>query len=168
LPLDEFAFLDFSDAFRGGTNSAVGALVRLRASHGSDSKWRGKIVRSVGEVDRGTRMMTVIVEVADPYRMAAGAIGPALSFGLFVQAEIDGRELVGVAVLPRMVLRGGDRVYLLKDGALHTRRVQVAWSTREVVVISGGLRAGDQVCLTAVDAFAEGMPVVVVEGSDDE
>jgi RND family efflux transporter MFP subunit len=168
LPLDEFTFLDLPDAFRGGANSANGPVARLRASHGNDLMWAGRIVRSVGEVDQGTRMMTVIAEVTDPYRVAPGSTGAALSFGMFVRAEIYGRELTDVAVLPRIVLRGGDRVYVLRDGALYTRRVQVAWSTREVVVVSGGLRDGDQVCLTAVDAFVEGMPVVVMEGFGDE
>jgi multidrug efflux pump subunit AcrA (membrane-fusion protein) len=87
---------------------------------------------------------------------------------MFMKAEIDGRELNNVAVLPRGALRGGDAVHVYENGQLTARQVTVAWSTREVVVISSGLRAGEQVCLTRVDAFLEGMTVTVKKGAEGE
>ena len=53
-------------------------------------------------------------------------------------------------------------------GSAHERKVRVAWSTREVVVIDEGLKTGDRVCLTAVDAFVEGMEVIVTGGAGGE
>ena len=145
-----------------------GPMVRLRTTHRSHSVWRGRIVRSVGEVDSGTRMMAVVANVTDPYRQAEGASGSALSFGMFVKAEIDGREMKDVFVLPREVLRGADAVHIFKDGKLYARKVRMAWSTRKVVVVAEGLQAGEQVCLTPVDAFVEGMSVILMEGSGGE
>ena len=57
---------------------------------------------------------------------------------------------------------------MLANGKLHERKVRVVWSTREVAVIEEGLRAGEQVCLTAVDAFVDGMEVISTEDVPDE
>ena len=165
LPLKEFGFLEMENAFRGGVDVVDGPVVRLSPSHGGDSEWAGRIVRSLGEVDSGTRMMSVVAQVKDPYLHKDG---PALSFGMFVTAEISGRFLKNVAVLPRSVLRERSTVHMLVNGKLHERKVRVVWSTREVAVIEEGLQAGEQVCLTAVDAFVEGMEVVPTEGVPDE
>jgi RND family efflux transporter MFP subunit len=168
LPLEQFRFLDLSNAFQGGKNAPDGPVVRLRPSYKGAVEWAGRVVRSVGEVDRGTRMMAVVAEVVDPYRQESNSTVAVLSFGMFMRAEIDGRVLNNVAVLPRGVLRGGDAVHVYENGQLKAREVTVAWSTREVVVISGGLREGERVCLTRVDAFLEGMSVAVKGVGADE
>tara|TARA_Y100000758_G_scaffold270926_1_gene213138 strand:- start:293 stop:838 length:546 start_codon:yes stop_codon:yes gene_type:complete len=165
LPLKKFGFLEMDNAFRGGADVVDGPRVRLRPSYGGDSEWAGQIVRSLGEVDSGTRMMSVVAQVRDPYLRKDG---PALSFGMFVTAEISGRLLKYVAVLPRNVLREESMVHVLADDKLHEQKVRVAWSTHEVVVIEEGLKAGDQICLTAVDAFVEGMEVIPTERVPDE
>lgn len=167
LPLEDFAFLDFSNAFGGGGKMPDGPTVRFKPSHGQGAGWKGRVIRSVGEVDDGTRMMAVVGEVKDPYRRLYGAKRPALSFGMFLQAEIEGREMNGVAVLPRDVLRGGNLVHVYIRGKLRARAVEVAWTTRDVAVISSGLAAGDAVCLTPVDAFVDGMSVTAEEAGDE-
>ena len=165
LPLKEFDFLEMENVFRGGVDMVDGPIVRLSPSHGRGSEWAGRIVRSLGEVDSGTRMMSVVAQIKDPYLQKDV---PARSFGMFVTAEISGRSLKNVAVLPRNVLRDESTVHVLADGKLHERKVRVAWSTREVIVIEEGLQMGEQVCLTAVDAFVEGMEVILTEGAIDE
>jgi RND family efflux transporter MFP subunit len=165
LPLKEFAFLEMNNAFSGGVDVTNGPKVRLIPSHVGASEWAGQVVRSLGEVDSGTRMMAVVAQVKNPYRHKDGS---ALSFGMFVTAEIFGRSLRDVAVLPRNILREGSTVHVLANGKLHERKVRLVWSTREVAVIEEGLMAGEQVCLTAVDAFVDGMEVVSAEDVPDE
>ena len=165
LPLNNFAFLEINNAFSGGGNVTGGPKVRLRSSHGGDSEWNGQIVRSLGEVDSGTRMMAVVAQVKDPYQHKHGS---PLSFGMFVRAEILGRPLKNVAVLPGSVLRERSTVHVLKNDKLHKRKVRIIWSNREVVVIEEGLKAGEQICLTMVDAFNDGMEVVLTEDVPDE
>lgn len=165
LPLKEFAFLEMDNAFSGGVDVANGPKVWIKPSYGGDREWTGQVVRSLGEVDSGTRMMAIVAQVKNPYIHKDGS---ALSFGMFVAAKIFGRSLKDVVVLPRNVLRGGATVHVLAKGKLSERNVKVAWSTREVVVIKEGLKAGEQVCLTAVDAFTDGMEVIPGEGVPNE
>lgn len=166
LPLADFDFLGLGGAFRGGLTVTNGPTATLHGARGDE--WHGRVTRSLGEVDVGTRMMSVVARVEDPYRRKAKAERAALSFGRFVTAKIKGREMRGVVVLPRSALRGKAAVHVEQDGKLYARKVQVAWTTREVVVIERGLKVGERVCLTPVDAFVEGMVVIVTEEAGDE
>ena len=121
----------------------------------------------MGEVDSATRMMTLIAQVKEPYSAAGDSNGTALPFGRFVTAEIEGKAMSNVMVLPRSVLRGEGKVHVYHDGTLKARSVTTAWSTRDVVVISAGLREGEQVSLTPVEAYVEGMLVNVGEKSGE-
>ena len=168
LPLSEFDFLELNNELHGETSSPKGPAVRLWSSHGSDSEWLGQVVRSMGEIDKRTRMMSLVAMVEDPYQRAIGAKGPVLSFGMFVTAKIEGRSLKNVTMLPRAALREGETVHVLDGNKLYARKVRVARSTREVVVIDEGLQAGDQICLTAVEAFTKGMEVIVMGDTNGE
>ena len=167
LSLVQFDHLDLPKAFRGGTNIVGGPVVRLSATAGAPGKWQGRVARTMGEVDSATRMMTLIAQVKEPYSAAGDSNGTALSFGRFVKAEIDGKAMSNVMVLPRSVLRGEGKVHVYNDGTLKARSVTTAWSTRDVVVISAGLREGEQVSLTPVEAYVEGMLVNVGEKSGE-
>ena len=150
LPIGELAHLELSEAMRGG--AVDGSPVRLTAG---GVVWTGKIVRTEGAVNSRTRMAAVVASVAEPYM--AGK--PALSFGRFVMARIEGRALEGVVVLPRAAYREGEQVYVLRDGKLFSQAVTVAWSDRERVVIDSGLKEDERVCLSPLDSFVEGMGV---------
>jgi len=67
-----------------------------------------------------------------------------LPAGLFVTAEIEGRSVTDVFVLPVMALRDGDRVFIRdENGRLQVREVSVLRRDRGQIVIEGGLEAGD-------------------------
>ena len=167
LSLEQFDHLKLPKAFRGGTNILGGPGVRLSGTAGSPGRWQGHVTRTTGEVDSSTRMMTLIAHVKAPYSSADDSNGTALSFGRFVKAEIDGKPMAKVTVLPRSVMRGEGQVHVYDEGSLKARAVNVAWSTRDVVVISKGLSEGEQVSLTPVEAFVEGMRVIAGEGLDE-
>ncbi|NNE10087.1 MAG: efflux RND transporter periplasmic adaptor subunit, partial [Gemmatimonadetes bacterium] len=126
--------------------------VVLRARYGgAEREWKGTIVRKEAEVDPVTRMVTVVARV--------GRQENELPFGLFVDAEIEGRDLAGAAVLPRAAMRGDDRVYVIEEETLRFREVQVARRERDRVVVRSGLAAGDLVILSRLTAATDGMKV---------
>ncbi|MBR90388.1 MAG: hypothetical protein CMO66_03835 [Verrucomicrobiales bacterium] len=163
LPQEDFEFLGMKNGLRGGANIVNGPKARFRSAAGG--RWRGQVVRGLGEVDGGTRMVSVVAEVNDPYSELEDS---TLSYGLFVSAEIDGELIEDVVVLPRIVLREGGGVHVFKKGKLHAREVEVILTTHDHVVIKGGLDEGEDVCLTPVEAFVDGMTVVLdPEGMDE-
>jgi hypothetical protein len=88
--------------------------------------------------------------------------------GLFVEADILGHELEGAVVLPRSILRGDNDVLVVdSESRLRFRDVNVLRLSRTEAVITEGLRAGELVCLSTLEAVTDGMKVRTVKASDD-
>ena len=161
IPDDQIAHLDlplfeYTDAER-----APGPEARLRTRFGGkDLEWKGSIVRTEGEIDPKSRMVTAVARVDDPYGRGAGLSRPPLSVGLFLEVEIMGRSVSGVVEIPRSALRGRDTVYVIgADGRLEFREVEVQKAGIETIVIRSGLEDGDRICLSPLDVATDGLRV---------
>ena len=160
LPLqdEELAYLDVSLA--NESKGAEGqAQVNLTANFaGQPQRWLGEIVRSEGEIDAVSRMIHLVARVTAPYEPQSGQA--PLAVGLFVEAEILGRTLENVVVLPRTAIRGEDQVFLIgQDQRLELKQVSVVRRLGDQVIVGGGLADGDLICLTAMDDAVPGMRV---------
>ena len=178
LPDRDLAYLDLMLARRTRASDALsessGPAVVLRAEFaGKQHAWTGRIVRTEGELDPKSRMVQVVARVEDPYGAAAGDDRPPLAVGLFVEAEIEGRVVEGVFVLPSSALRhgrsqeGGHRVLVVDaDSRLRFREVDVLRKEHGRVIVGGGLVAGERVCISSLRAVTDGMRVRVAEDPD--
>jgi RND family efflux transporter MFP subunit len=119
--------------------------------------WEGRVTRMEAQVDQSSRMVHVVVEVADPYETTADH--PALLPGTFVDVRIFGRTLSGVVPLPRYAMREGNQVWVFDGGALRVRDVDVLRADRQQTLISSGLEEGDLVIVSSLDAVTDGMKV---------
>jgi multidrug efflux pump subunit AcrA (membrane-fusion protein) len=116
------------------------------------------VVRTEGEIDPKTRMVHVIARVDDPY--ARSEDRPPLAVGLFVEAQVFGRETEGVVKVPRAAMRGTDQLLAADaEDRLRFRRVEVVRAGRNEVVIRSGLEPGDRVIVSPIEAAVEGMRV---------
>jgi RND family efflux transporter MFP subunit len=182
LPDRDLFYLDIPFDLSGGRvtsdgdpkETQSGTEVQLRAEFaGALRTWIGQIVRTEGEIDAKSRMVHLVARVEDPYGQNGTADSAPLAVGLFVEAEIQGRNVEDVFVLPRTALRtdaGSDLVYVVDSGdRLHFKSVDVLRAKRDDVVIGGGLRPGDRVCVSPLAAAVDGMAVRIVgdlEGED--
>ena len=117
--------------------------------------WDAKVVRAEGRIDEKTRMINIVIRVAQPY-----AKRPPLAIGLFADVDIQGQTLENAAVLPRAALRPDQQVWVVdQEDRLHSRPVRVAHLTTEGVIIDEGLTAGDQVVISQLKAVSNGMKV---------
>jgi RND family efflux transporter MFP subunit len=126
--------------------------------------WHGRLVRSEGVLDERSRVLHVVVEVADPYGLNGhGNPQRPLKFGTFVEGRIPGALSHPVIVLPRHALRGMDQVLLAdQDDRLRLRDIQVLRSDRENVYVGAGLAPGERVVTTPIETPVEGMPLRVL------
>ena len=165
LPIrtDELSFLDVPLGFEEDADSGVDARVVLSARlGGQEMEWPARLVRSEGEIDLRTRMLHVVARVDDPYARNSKS-HPPLPAGLFVRAEIQGRELDDVYVLPTIALREQNRVFVVDaEQRLRIRQVEVMRRGREKVVVSAGLAPGDEVVVSPIRAVTDGMRVQTV------
>ena len=151
------------DLAKAGSENMDGPRVILKAEFaGEDHEWTGSIVRTEGELDPKSRMVTVVARVEDPYGRNDGKGRPPLAVGLFVQAEISGKFIPEAMVIPRSALHPDDRVLVLdNENRLHYRSIQVLRTERESVIVEGGLEAGEKVVVSPLAAAIEGMAVRV-------
>lgn len=169
ISLEQLAYLELPTSFQGRVKSQQAPPVALKARIGGrEQQWEGSIVRTEGAIDLNTRMVTCVAQVDDPYGVHHESSGMPLSIGLFVEAEIQGKRVEEVVVLPRQALRGSDRLLVVdEDNNLSTRVVEVIKSDAEQVIIAGGVAPGELVCLTALEFVVEGMAVepVAMDGT---
>ena len=113
-------------------------------------------------------------EVADPingtYSIELAPNKPiaGLANGLFGKAVIHPKDGVGLVRLPYSALLDGDKgtafVYITPDGkTVYKRQVTIASIEREEALISGGLKAGDQIIVSGSPYLAEGSAIKIQE-----
>ena len=158
LPIadEQLAYLQVPLGVRGELAAEAAPNVELTARFaGRDYSWRGKVVRTEGEIDPRSRMVHVVarVEIAEP----------RLPVGLFVQARISGVRVANVVTLPRSALRDGNRVLIVDaDNRMHYRDIVPLRFYQDEVMISAGLAAGERVCVSPIQTVVEGMTVAPV------
>jgi len=127
---------------------------------GTRGEWQAHIVRTEGEIDPKTRLLYAVARVVDPYGSGGTNSDPPLPAGLFVNAEIQGRAVSGVVLLPRSALRGKNQVLVVDtDDRIRIRDVEILRAEEETAVIGSGLTEGERVCLSTLDVVVEGMKV---------
>jgi RND family efflux transporter MFP subunit len=167
LPDRQLAFLDLPLIYRGDEERGQGPRVILRSEFaGRTFQWQGRIVRTEGEIDRRSRMVHAVAQVADPYARGEEEGRPPLAAGMFVEAEILGETVENAAVLPRSVLRSDGRVLIVDDESrLRFREVEVLQTREDQVIIGKGLESGERVCLSPLAVVTDGMRVRTGDGS---
>ncbi|PTX54189.1 RND family efflux transporter MFP subunit [Litoreibacter ponti] len=127
---------------------------------GEQKRWNAQVVRVDPALDPQTRTLTVTVALRDRIEstaeFAAGA--PPALINAFAKVVIDGIEPDNTYAIPSTALRGGDRVWLLRDGALAfhpAERIHVDGETSYVRMT--GLEPEDRLILTTLSAPQPGV-----------
>ncbi|MCC5886985.1 MAG: efflux RND transporter periplasmic adaptor subunit [Gammaproteobacteria bacterium] len=157
LPLadEQLAFLNLPLGLGSELGADSAPVVTLQAVFaGQPLSWEGQVVRTEGEIDPRSRMVHVVAQVEPT--------AAPIPIGLFVTATIAGNRVDGIVTLPRSALRDGNRVLVVDaDNRLWFRDVVPLRFYRDEVLISHGLVAGEQVCLSPIQTVVEGMNVQI-------
>ncbi|WP_445358468.1 efflux RND transporter periplasmic adaptor subunit [Microbulbifer sp. ANSA005] len=129
-----------------------------------NSEWQGRVVRLGGTLDSTSRTLSVVVAVDDPYGKAVTGEKPPLFRGMYARVELLAPAAPALAI-PRRALHEG-KVYLVQNGQLRVRPVQIDYHQGDTTVIREGLNPGEQVIVTDVIPAINGMAVSVV--SDEQ
>jgi RND family efflux transporter MFP subunit len=161
IPDAQLAFLDLPFNYRGEKSETLGPEVLLHAEFGGAYReWKGRIVRIEGEIDPISRVVHAVAQVKDPYGRKVSGEPMPLAVGLFVQADIAGREINNAVVLPRSAVRGNNQVLVVDDDDhIRFRDVTILRFTGNRAVITDGLNQGEKVCVSSLEAMTDGMKV---------
>ena len=165
LPLTghQVGLLDLPLNYQDDTVAGQGASVMLRAQFvGRLWEWQGRVVRTDASIDVDSRVVYAVVEVEKPFQRDPESNRPPLAIGLFVEAEIQGRSMSGVAVLPRNALLNDGTVLLVDaNERLESRTVTVLKTSSERAWVQG-LAGAERVVVERPALAVVGMPVTPV------
>ncbi len=155
----QVALLELPLSFEDRSAVGEGAPVTLSARFAERLwHWRGRVARTDASIDVDSRVVYAVVEVQRPFARSEDA-RPPLAIGLFVEAEIVGRRLAGVSVLPRAALRNDGGVLVVdEEERIRPREVRVLKSSPGQVWLQG-LGGGERVVVSSLPLAIPGMRV---------
>jgi RND family efflux transporter MFP subunit len=165
LPLTDQQLRFLELPFGAGSNEQLlNTPVTLRAEIGGQRiEFPAYLHRMEGAVDPDNRVWYAVARVDDPYGLNDAERTTPLVVGLFVEATIEGRVVEQVFKLPRSALRKQNDVLVVdSDNRLRQRKVELLRTDFESAYVTSGLQPGDQVCVSPVEAFVDGLLVEVV------
>jgi RND family efflux transporter MFP subunit len=124
-----------------------------------DHVWEAQIVRTEGAIDDTARQLHVIAEIPSPFESGDGRW--SLKIGEYVTAQIAGRELQGVIMIPASAIYQGSFAYVVEGGLLQRRELDIAWSNESEALVVAGLAAGEELVTTLLGQVTSGVAVKV-------
>ncbi len=163
LPLTEKqrGMIDLPGLYRGESSQTYqGPEATVRAAIGGQSyQWKGRVMRTEGSVDRTTRQVYLIVQVDNPYARRSDN-RPPLEIGQFVKAEIQGRVMNNVFVLPRTAVQANETIMVVDEQSrIQRKKIDIIWETQKTLIVRDGLRVGERVCTTYIPFVANNSKV---------
>jgi RND family efflux transporter MFP subunit len=163
LPLTDaqLALLNLSLHYRDEDESRPPTPVNLSGRFaGSIWHWQGVVVRTDASIDSRSRVLYVVVEVADPFASDLKSERTPLILGQFVQAEIPGRELDNALMVPRHTLRHGSTLWLVDgDDRLQIAPVRVLQYGDQFIIVQGDFSGPIRVVTSSLGLALPGMRV---------
>ena len=156
LPVSRLRWLTFPDS-----EHKKGSPVQIRntAAWPPDTYRTGYLASQVGALDNQTRQARILVEVPDPLAQDTAAGKPELIIGTFVETLVEGNEISNVVRLNRDYLRDNNKVWVMMDGKLSIKEVEVLLTDNQYAYISKGLQGGEKIITTNLSTVAEGIAV---------
>lgn len=142
-------------------NNATLPKVIFSAQYGlTTHRWEGNVVRASAAMDARTRQIPVIARIEDPFSKKEGDITPPIKIGQFLKAEILGRQLNNVFVIPTSSTRQNREVMLYEEGKINIKPIQVLATENDTLVISANaLPADAKLIITPMPSAKTGMKV---------
>ncbi len=155
IPETKIQLLDLPKAIRNFSsepNNKEAEVILYSQIGDTQYSWTGQLTRTEGVLDTRTRVLFSVVQIKDPYGLYADADIEPLRIGTYVNANIQGKLLENVMVLPRYTLFANNIVWVADaENRLQSREVQVVTVNGDDAYISGGLESGDRVVITRLE-----------------
>lgn len=155
VPLSSLRWLSFPDS---DNEKASEVIIHNRKAWDENTFRTGHLFRKIGALEDQTRLARVLVSVPDPLAYYNDSL-PALMINSFVEVRIMGDEITDVIRLNRDYLREDDKVWVMKDGELSIRDVEIVFKDFEYAYIRSGLKKGEKVVATNISTVSEGIPL---------
>ncbi|MGB3774069.1 MAG: efflux RND transporter periplasmic adaptor subunit [Leeuwenhoekiella sp.] len=155
VPVSKLKWLSFPETEK---DTGTVATITNKTGWGANETRQGYVDKQIGALDGQTRLARVLVKVPDPLSKLEENKGkPKLLIGSFVEVDMEATVLDDVIKLDRDYIRTNNTVWVMNDGKLQIREVDVLLTDAESGYISNGLKDKDQVVMTNLSTVAEGI-----------
>lgn len=152
---DVFENSIFSD---GDPDSTKGIPAEVIADFaGAEHTWEGYVVRTTGQVDRTSRMISVVVEVQEPFDALNGR--PPLLPGVFAEVLIQGNTLRNAVAVPRDAIREGNQMWVVNGNHLAIEPLKIVRVDKNFAYVVSDALDEVNVVISSLDVVVDGMEV---------
>lgn len=166
VPVEDLRWLQIPVRPAPGVPVRLGSPARV-VMDGGRGEQVGHLLKLTGSLDPQSRLARVLVRVADPLLLdrpaaaspSASASAPLspLILGDYVRVILAGKSLGEVSRIPLTWLRPGNQVWVITDGGLELRPVNVVYEDRRFAYIDASLSATDRVVTSDITVPVAGM-----------
>ncbi|MDA3873163.1 MAG: efflux RND transporter periplasmic adaptor subunit [Kiritimatiellae bacterium] len=148
VPQSHLARMEFP---AGPDAEGVETVLRNETAWPPGTTRTGQLRQPVGSLEERTRMARILIAVSEPLHPEK----PALLLGSYVTVEIPVRELHDVVRLNRDYVRQNDTVWVMREGKLDIREVEVEFRDKTHAFIRDGLTAEEQVVISQLASVVD-------------
>ena len=155
VPVSKLQWLSFPD-----DDSEKGSSVRVENSSAwpDDAYREGYLDRQIGALDGQTRLARVLIKVKDPLATTTELEGkPKLMIGTFVEVSIQADAIPNIVRLNRDYVRSNETVWIMKEGKLEIRKVEIVLTDDTHAYIRSGLEDEEKVVITDLSTVSNGI-----------
>ena len=134
------------------------SLVVIKSLYrGEMQEWSGNLERVDGVIDPMTRMIKLIANFKNNF---IEDTKPILPIGLFVEAEVSGKRLIDVFMIPNTALTpNGELLVVNQDNTLEIRKVKIIIKMKDHMIVKKEIKAGERVVVSKLSIATNGMLV---------
>jgi len=152
---------DYQPLRNQSTKGQVQALpnVSLVSNLGIATQWQGKIVRTEATIDANSNQLYVVAQIDQPFSRtldADGQVKTPLKIGQYVSAKIQGKTIQQALIVPISSVYQGSYVYLIEEGRLSRRDIEVSYQNAEQAFITKGLSDQDELITSPLGQVTSG------------
>jgi multidrug efflux pump subunit AcrA (membrane-fusion protein) len=124
---------------------------------GAEHTWKGYVTRTTGQVDKMSRMISVVVEVPKPFERSNGR--PPLLPGIFARVMIEGKVLKNAMAVPRDAIHDSNKVWIVQDDILHIEALDIVRADKDFAYAMANVDQNATIVTSSLDTVMEGMKV---------
>lgn len=119
-----------------------------------ENSWKGFLDRTESKMNSKSRQYYVIAQVKDPFYGKR-----SLKPGVFVKAQIKGKTIENVYIVPISALRESSYLWTVNDQSqLQKKPITIVWRNMKIAALQG-LEPGDKICKTSLTFARNGLKV---------
>ncbi|MEM8609245.1 MAG: efflux RND transporter periplasmic adaptor subunit [Myxococcota bacterium] len=145
------------------TEDSPGSQVEVTQRVGQDTIERtGEVIRQLPDLDPGGAMARILVSIDQPLGDGKGL---PLLLGSFVDVAVAATPVLNAVQVPRAAIRNGRDVYVMnQDDQLEVRKVDIAWTNRDSVLVTAGVEPNDRVIVSRIPTA---IPNMLLRAAED-